>query len=290
MTATNRDKSSQGDSRGVSVRRLLSLLTPLALLLANSGAQAQSPPVHYFHSADLPPGTVGQGQLLRGGPLPGYFQPVEIQAPPGAKIALAVDGAFQQPQESPLLVGLLIGQVYRFRVTQIPKQEGLEVFPSIEVVNRLYPPDCLETHFPVPVQLAQEELELALQGNFVTRVIYLENPDQALAVRDQPGQQRYYDVHFDEDPLKVADRLGRPMAILRMGSRTPDLNQLPTRFTFASPPWQPLQRPAPLADPRSGLEEQPPGADADGGYPRWPHAAATPALHGRYGGSGPALR
>ena len=36
--------------------------------------------------------------------------------------------------------GLLIGSVYRLRVTSIPLAEGLEVFPTIEVIDRLYAP------------------------------------------------------------------------------------------------------------------------------------------------------
>ena len=34
--------------------------------------------IHYFQRADMPPGSVGSAQLKRGGPLPGYFQAVEL--------------------------------------------------------------------------------------------------------------------------------------------------------------------------------------------------------------------
>ena len=52
---------------------------------------AQQPPVHYLHQGIMPPGAIGSRQLQRGGPLPGFFQPVEIKAPPGALISLAVE-------------------------------------------------------------------------------------------------------------------------------------------------------------------------------------------------------
>jgi hypothetical protein len=39
---------------------------------------------------------------------------------------------------------------------------------------------------------------------------------------DDPVHQRYFEVGPQEDPLYVADRLGRPMVILRMGSRVPE--------------------------------------------------------------------
>jgi hypothetical protein len=235
----------------VSAILLVGVLWPLLL----SNAWSQREPAHYFHSGGLPPGAIGTGQLLRGGPLPGYFQPVEIKAPEGAAISLAVDGRFERPQKSSVLAGMLIGQVYRVRITEIPRQEGFEVFPTIEVVNRLYPPPGLKNHFPIPVHVTADELELALAGRFVTRVIYLEDPQNALPVQDRDDFQRYWEVRSDEDALKAADRLGKPVAILRMGSRVPDVDAMSGRFTFGCPPLVKLSRPAAIPDNRSGLED-----------------------------------
>ena len=92
---------------------------------------AQLPKIHYQHHSDLPPGAIGAAQLQRGGPLPGYFQPVEIKAPQGAEISLAAGNRFLDPQPSPTKAGLLVGGVYRFRVTRIPYETGREVFPTV---------------------------------------------------------------------------------------------------------------------------------------------------------------
>ncbi len=105
---------------------------------------------------------------------------------------------------------------------------------------------------------------MALDGKFVTRVIYLEDPHNALPVRNPagPGQsQTWFDVGPGRDPLAVADGLGRPVAILRLGARVPDQGSDPG-FFFGSPPWvgfaprpavvrpaAPLARPAPAAAP-----------------------------------------
>jgi len=43
-------------------------------LAINSTAHAQGSGAHYFHSADLPPGAIGSGQVLRGGPMVCYYQ------------------------------------------------------------------------------------------------------------------------------------------------------------------------------------------------------------------------
>ena len=223
-------------TRRVAVARGTFVAT-LVWLSMTATLPAQPPSVHYEHAGILAPGAIGTAQLRRGGPLPGYLQPVEIKAPSGALISLAVDTKFERPEGGAVRAGLLIGAVYRLRVTNIPLNEGLEVYPSIELVNRLYPPPGQELRFPVPIELAEEDLKLALQGNFITRIIYVEDPATALPVQDDPNQQRWFEVEPTDDPLAVADRLGRPIAILRMGGRLPDFVNGPDKsFFFGSPP------------------------------------------------------
>lgn len=191
------------------------------LLIWTATASAQQPPIHYFQSTRLVPGAVAQGQLARGLPLSGYIQPVEVRVPRGAHVAISAQGEYDVIERDQLKVGLQIGPVYQLKVTNIPNNEGSEVFPTIELLNRLYPPPGHATRFPIPIHLTQQELEWAIAGRFVTRVIYLEDSQTALPRRDDPDDQRYFEVPPSENPLKVADRLGRPMAILRMGSRVP---------------------------------------------------------------------
>jgi hypothetical protein len=213
----------------------------LALVIAvwahSSILLAQQPPVHYEHAGALPPGAIGSRQLERGGPLPGYFQPVEIEAPAGASVSMAVDDQFSPPAAAPLKAGMLIGSVYRLRVMGIPRHEGVEVFPTIEVVNRLYPPPGQEVRFPVPVEVTLEDLELAMDGHFVTRIVYLEDPKLALPAAADKEHQNWFEVGPHDDPLAVADRLGRPMAILRIGGRVPtDPDRPGGEFMYHSPP------------------------------------------------------
>lgn len=187
---------------------------------------AQKLPAHYRHHSDLPPGAIGSAQLQRGGPLPGYFQPVEIKAPEGAEISLLASGQFLESQAVPVKAGLLVGGVYRFRVSQIPYQFGREVFPTVEVIDRLYPPGGQQARFPIVVEITQEDLEFALDGKFITRVIYLEDPERALAASEESiGGQNGFDVKPGDNPIEIADTMGRPMAILRMGAWLPINNQ-----------------------------------------------------------------
>jgi hypothetical protein len=190
--------------------------------------------------------------------LRGFFQPVEIKAPAGALVSLAAAGQFDQAQEAPLGVGLLIGQVYRLRVMNIPLKTGLEVFPTIEVIDRLYPPAGEQRRFAIPIELTQQDLELALEGKFVTRVIYLEDPRWALPVREDPGAQNWFEAGPGRDPLAVADALGRPVAILRLGGRLPEEAEGPEMgFLFGCPPFVEYQRRGSALPPAKKAPEQP---------------------------------
>ncbi|MFP6586922.1 MAG: hypothetical protein VB814_04690 [Pirellulaceae bacterium] len=198
---------------------------------------------HFRDSGLHPPGQVGQGLLSRGGPIPGYFQPIEVRAPQGTQLAFVANGQFGPSLLAPTKAGMLIGAVYRMKITNIPGLEGVEVFPSIEVINRIYPPRGLAAKFAIPIQFSLREIKMAVQGFYVTRVIYLEDPTNPIPVDEPIGRQRTLDISYTEDPLHVADKLGRPVAILRIGSRYPQLNAETGRFMFSSPPIQIIATP-----------------------------------------------
>lgn len=213
-------------------------------------------PWHYLNKADMPPGAIGLRQLQRGGPLPGYFQPVEVTAPPGTLLSVVSNGDFSEAKREKLLAGMLIGQVYRLKVGNISGREGLEIFPTIEVIDRLYPPPGQAARFPIPVELTEEEIKMATDGRYVLRVIYIEEPRTALPLRDQPGRQRYFEIPPGDDAMETADRLGRPVAILRMGSRVPLADEDQSHFLYHQPPVQLIEELPPAVPRHQGLEER----------------------------------
>ena len=217
-------------------------LVAIALCAAVGGiactAHAQTRGFHLFYRADAIPGAIGSWQLQRGLSAPGHFQPVEIQAPPGAEVSLAVSGHFDEPAVAPALRGLRVASVYRLRIRNLPLLPGVEVFPTIELIDRIYPPSGAEQNFPIPIHFSAEDLELAASGKYVTRVVYVENPQDALPVATDFREPQSYDVAPQDDPLQVADRLGRPVAIVRIGARIPSENSGPhDAFFFGSPPF-----------------------------------------------------
>jgi hypothetical protein len=213
----------QPDRSRVAPRWNRAVLAAAALLSALSASPlwAQSP-VQYRHSATTPPGAIGSWALRQGGPLAGYYQPVEVKGPAGSTIAIAADGAFLDLEPTPVRYGLLIAPVYRLRVANIPNHEGQEVFPTIEMIDRTYPPCNQALNFPVPIDITEEDLTLALSGKFVTRVIYIEDPKNAVPVAETRDSGRWFDAGPNTNPVELADVLGRPIAILRIGGRIPD--------------------------------------------------------------------
>lgn len=222
------------------------------LVVLGASASAQQAPRHWLHAGDMPLGAIGAQRMLRSGPLsvhprPAYIQPVEVlvgeqrsasaleEAAPA--VAIASGGGWTADQYGRMLVGLEVGRPYRLRVTGVPLYEETPVYPTIELVDRLHPPPGKLLKFPVPVELTTRELQMAARGSFVTRVIYVEDPMQALPIAQKHGQP-YVEAAPGEDPLLAADQLGRPIAILRIGARGPGPAGPSPTFTFGGPAVQ----------------------------------------------------
>ena len=197
---------------------------------------------HPLYHKTLPPGAIWQSPAATT-MHQGSFQPVVFSGPAGCKFSLAQGGAFSQ-EEPKLMAGLMIGAVYRFRITNLPQAVGAELYPTVELIGRLYPPPGLETSFPIPINLSESDLAEALDGNLVTRVVYLEDPQTAAPLALERSDSRPIDIPLHQDALATADSFGRPIAIVRVGSKSPPNNQaLVNQFFFGFPTWAPIFQP-----------------------------------------------
>ena len=208
-------------------------------------AQGYRPIRHELVRGDMPPGLAADYQRMSHPKLEYRVQPVRIVGPRGTRIDVASQGGFIQTDSSRVSIGMRIGPVYRLKVTNIPNQWGKELYPSIEVLNKLNPPKGLDNEFPVQIVLTEDDLKQALAGRLVTKVIYLENAGNAMPHRHKEDEQPYFDVGGGEDPLRAAEKLGKPMAIVRIGSRIPMPSELVEEFNFYSP--EPTLLPDPQA-------------------------------------------
>ena len=111
------------------------------------------------------------------------------------------------------------GAIYRLRLQEIPGRPGVTLYPTLEVAPVTPRTDAYLAHAPVPVQFSEEDFDQVLSGNFVTKVVYLPDPEfQELALS---GVETLVSTRLDPgaDPVAEADRRGSILAILRMGSK-----------------------------------------------------------------------
>lgn len=119
------------------------------------------------------------------------------------------------------------GAIYRLKLTNLPQRPGVELYPTLEVGPVTPRTDAFLSHAPIPVQFTDEDLDQVLAGNFVTKVIYLPDPEyQDLAIPVETLVSTRLDPGVD--PIAEADHRGSILAIVRIGSL--DL-QLPGQMT-----------------------------------------------------------
>lgn len=197
---------------------------------------------HPLYNQTLPPGAVWASPAATV-VHQGAYQPVAFSGPEGTEFSMPQQGAFATAEPN-LMAGLMVGAVYRFRITNIPFSSGAELYPTVELIGRTFPPAGLETLYPIPINVSENDLIDALNGNLVTRVIYLEDPQTAVPLQQKRTDSRPVDIPLDQDALATADALGRPIAIVRIGSVAPPRSpELIPQFYFGNPPWAPIFQP-----------------------------------------------
>lgn len=165
----------------------------------------------------LLPGAIGATPLLQPGSWSEPIQPFELSGPEGVVVQIETAEGWSAVKSLPLRMGLVVGRPYRLRVMQIPGHEGAELFPTVRLLARLDVPPGTAWRFPVEVVLAEDDVEEALQGGMIRRIIYSSlECHESLA-----GGEDTFDVQPGEDPLAVARELGDPVAEFVIGNRLP---------------------------------------------------------------------
>lgn len=202
---------------------------------APSLAQSPYDSRHYLATGYMAPGNAADAYRMAHPALNNHVQPVRMLVPDETLIGMGVASGFAESYSSQITVGMMVGPVYRFKISNVRLHPGVELYPSVEILGKLNPPPGLENQFPIEIQITQDDLEQAMKGRMVTRVIYLEDPNLPLPHRHVEGKQPSVEVGGGTDPLRAAERLGRPMAIMRIGSRIPTNNQSDVGFGFHAP-------------------------------------------------------
>src|SRR6478672_1576812 len=109
------------------------------------------------------------------------------------------------------------------KLTNIPGREGTELYPTVEIGPTTPRTEAFLAHNAIPIQFTEEDFDQVLAGNFVTKVIYLPDPEfQELALA---GVETLVSTKLDpgQDPIVEADRRGSILAVTRLGNKDVEL-------------------------------------------------------------------
>jgi hypothetical protein len=201
-------------------RHALHLL--IALQAGASIAAAEVPASKRHFPVDVRrPGMAAQWNLAIDPTRQGQMQVCEVAMPNGGTAELYQPSGTLSPLTGVNRALLQVGGTYRFKVSGLPDLPGVEVYPTVELIDHLHAPPGSEQEFPVPLEITAADVLAASQSRMVTKVIYLEQPDLALPVPQEAGLHTT-DFSASANLMQVADERGRPVAIVRIGGRVPD--------------------------------------------------------------------
>jgi hypothetical protein len=154
----------------------------------------------------------------------GHQQTVQIlfNRPESMQVRWDISGVGQFDSE-PLVVpgrqNFPQGGIFRLKVTNIDGRAGVELYPTLEVGPTTPRTAAYLAHNAIPIQFTEEDFDQVLTGNFVTKVIYLPDPEfQEMALA---GVETLVSTRLDPgvDPIVEADRRGSIMAVVRLGNK-----------------------------------------------------------------------
>ncbi len=174
-------------------------ILPVALLLACAAAAS---------AQYAPPPARGLAPLMH----------VKLIGPAGMHAIVYQGMARPRDLTAPAQLGLRPGYIYRLELNGFKLHPGVSLYPTLEVRGTLaLPPGLSGAAFPAAVVLTEEDVQKALAGALVTKVIYLEHPERATPTATTPDLPLEAVVPNDRDLLEEARERGRPLIVLRFG-------------------------------------------------------------------------
>lgn len=203
---------------------VLALIVMVAVVGCKGPCEQNLPPAQMLMEPGPGVGGPGPGVMSYqpAPPTTGQSSQVAFVGPEGTVIAwdVNVPGQFDsEPLIAPGRYNFPQGAIYRLKLTNIPAHPGVELYPTLEVGPSMPRTEAFLAHNSIPVQFTPEDFDQVLSGNFVTKVIYLPDPEyQELALA---GVETLVSTRLEPgvDPIVEADRRGAILAIVRLGNK-----------------------------------------------------------------------
>ncbi|MDR1494045.1 MAG: hypothetical protein LBT05_15185 [Planctomycetaceae bacterium] len=111
------------------------------------------------------------------------------------------------------------GAIYRVKLSNVPARPDKVYYPTIEVAATMARSQAFLAHNSIPIEFTDNDFDQVDSGNFVTKVVYLPDPEfQGLAMAGV-GTLVNTQLEPGSDPITEADRRGSILAIIRLGNK-----------------------------------------------------------------------
>jgi hypothetical protein len=189
---------------------------------------------------------------------------VRFVGPAGAKIGwyVAAEGGTNlvpNQLDLPGRFNFLQASIYRLKLSNINGRPGLELYPTIEVVPGNMKTDAFLAHNYIPVDFTEEDFDQVTAGNFLTKVIYLPDPQYTGGVVGAAEELSSTRLDPGVDPIAEAQRRGHILLIVRLGGIDLEARNTPgmmdtgaPKQTMATPDIHPV-KPAVMTTPDRGV-------------------------------------
>jgi hypothetical protein len=108
--------------------------------------------------------------------------------------------------------------IYRLKLTNIPGNPEMELYPTLEVVPANHKTAAFLAHSAVPVSFTDYDLSQVASGNYVVKVIYLPDPQFQNLATTGPDELVSSQLEPGVDPIAEACRRGSILLVIRMGN------------------------------------------------------------------------
>ena len=178
-----------------------------------------------------PPGAVAAmpGAMMNvprpsmGMPIPAPILPAKILAPQGVRVVAFPGSPLARMYDTPTVLAFRPGYAYRLELSNLPNHPGATLYPEIEVRGTLVPKEGLKYwDYPIPLVFSRADIDAALAGSVITKVIYLEDPEKAMPVEVRSDAPVEFPNDSEEAAIKAALNNGRLVAIMRLGAKKPE--------------------------------------------------------------------
>jgi hypothetical protein len=145
---------------------------------------------------------------------------IKFADPAGMQITwFGPNGLNDIPLVTPARYNFAQGGIYRLKLSNINKHPGLELYPTLEVYPATAESVTFLAHSSVPISFTEADIEQVSAGNFLTKVIYLPNPQyQDLSVLAGPTEIVSSPLEPGMDPVVEAMKRGTVLLVIRMGN------------------------------------------------------------------------